>query len=115
MMPTMTDMSRDTTRRDASRQSSRDTTTHDTTNDRDELLEELRRDKAYLQDLLDRTLAQLAAERERADVLQLRAIGTGETSPEPASEPPGAPQTNETGPRGVWDRLREWLGYHGER
>jgi len=61
------------TPRDATRQ--RDTTTRDT--DRDELLEELRRDKIFLQEQLDRSLRQLEAERlvKRADVLQ--ALGAG--------------------------------------
>ncbi len=81
----------------------RDTTSRDS--DRDELLEELRNDKRYLQEQLDRALRQLEAERQRADVLQLRAIGTGETS---SSEATGSPQANETGPRGLWARVRRW-------
>ena len=44
----------------------------------DELIEELRADKRYLQDQLDRALRQLEAERQRSDVLQ--ALGAGTTS-----------------------------------
>lgn len=25
-------------------------------------------------------------------------------------EPPRSPQTHDTGPRGVWERLRRWMG-----
>ena len=90
------------TTRDAVRQ--RDTTTRDT--DRDELVEELRRDKIFLQEQLDRALRQLEAERQRADVLQ--ALGTGttsDTSPEAGeSHQPNA--TPAMGIRRLWDWLR---------
>ncbi len=95
------------TPRDVTRQ--RDTTSRDS--DRDELLEELRNDKRYLQDQLDRALRQLEAERQRADVLQLRAIGTGETS---LSEATGSSPANDTGLRGIRAWWRRWLGSHGE-
>lgn len=51
---------------------------------------------------------------------RLQAITAGEirtesdrfsTRPEEtAPEPPGSSQTNETGPRGLWDRVRRWWG-----
>ena len=41
---------------------------------------------------------------------QLQALTAGETPPGIVPKPPGSPQTNETGPREVWDRLRRWLG-----
>ena len=92
------------TPRDATRQ--RDTTTRDT--DRDELLEELRRDKIFLQEQLDRALRQLEAERQRADVLQ--ALGTGTTS-DTSPEAVASSETNETEPHGFWDRVRRfWSG-----
>jgi len=74
--------------------------------DRDELLEELRADKRYLQEQLDRALRQLESERQRSDVLQ--ALGTS-TTPDPATISPGSPQANETGPPGIraWAR-RLW-------
>jgi len=84
------------TPRDATRQ--RDT-------DRDELLEELRRDKRYLQEQLDRALRQLEAERQRADLLQ--ALGTG-TTPETSPEAGGSPErdgSTTTGIRAWWRRL----------
>lgn len=82
--------------RDATRQ--RDT-------DHDELVEELRRDKIFLQEQLDRALRQLEAERQRADVLQ--ALGTA-TMPDTSPEATESPQTNEPAPTGVlawWRRL----------
>jgi len=88
-----------------------DATRHDTTardTDREELLEELRRDKTFLQEQLDRALRQLEAERQRADVLQ--ALGTG-TTPDTSPEAVESPQTNETEPHGFWDRVRRfWSG-----
>ncbi len=91
------------TRHDVTRQ--RDTTSRDS--DRDDVLEELRNDKRYLQEQLDRALRQLEAERQRADVLQLRAIGTGET-PTTSSEAPGSPRGDDQpvhGLRAWWRRL----------
>jgi hypothetical protein len=85
----------------------RDATRHRDT-DRDELLEELRRDKIFLQEQLDRALRQLEAERQRADVLQ--ALGTGTTS-DTSQDAPESPQTNETEPQGFWARVRHfWSG-----
>ncbi len=55
--------------------SPRDTTRPDAPAARDEVIAELRQDKAYLQAALDRALAQLAAERERSDVLMRVALG----------------------------------------
>ena len=92
------------TPRDATRH--RDTTSRDT--DRDELLDELRHDKTFLQEQLDRALRQLEAERQRADVLQ--ALGAG-TTPETSPETGESPQTSEPAPTGVlawWRRL--WGG-----
>ncbi len=42
---------------------------------------------------------------EQRPVLPVTATEPEETVP----EPPGSPQTNETGPRWVWDRVRRWL------
>ncbi len=85
----------------------RDTTSRDT--DRDELLEELRADKTFLQEQLDRALRQLEAERQRADVLQ--ALGTGETSSRASSsEAPGSTETNEPAPIGVLAWWRQLWG-----
>ncbi len=96
------------TRHDTPRDTTRhhDTTSRDT--DRDELVDELRRDKIFLQEQLDRALRQLEAERQRADVLQ--ALGTG-TTPDTSSEAPQSPQTSEPAPTGLvawWKRL--WGG-----
>ena len=71
----------------------------------EQVIEELRRDKIFLQEQLDRALRQLEAERQRADVLQ--ALGAG-TTPETAPEAGESPQTNDPGPTGVlawWKRL----------
>ena len=74
----------------------------------DELIEELRADKRYLQGQLDRALRQLEAERQRTDVLQ--ALGTSTTS-DTSTNAPGSPQANETEPQGVWNRVRRfWSG-----
>ena len=78
----------------------RDTTSRDS--DRNELLEELRADKRYLQEQLDRALRQLEAERQRADVLQ--ALGTG-ASPEGSIIAPDSPETSEPLETGI----RAWL------
>jgi hypothetical protein len=40
---------------------------------------------------------------------QLKQLTAGETPPGTAPEPPGSTETNETGPRGVLDRVRRWL------
>jgi len=71
----------------------------------EQLIEELRRDKIFLQEQLDRALRQLEAERQRADVLQ--ALGTG-TMPETPSDAVESPQTSETEPQGFWDRVRRF-------
>jgi hypothetical protein len=71
----------------------------------EQLIEELRRDKTFLQEQLDRALRQLEAERQRADVLQ--ALGAG-TAPDTPPEAPGSPQTNDPAPTGIrawWRRL----------
>ena len=74
----------------------------------EQVIEELRRDKTFLQEQLDRALRQLEAERQRADVLQ--ALGAG-TTPETAPEAGESPQTNETEPHGFWERVRHfWSG-----
>ncbi len=41
---------------------------------------------------------------------RLEALTAGEIVPETLPEPPGSPRTNDTGPRGLWDRLRAWWG-----
>lgn len=51
---------------------------------------------------------QLEAERERADILQLRAIGSG--APDAPQEPRGSPERDDTGLRALWDRLRRLWG-----
>ncbi len=94
---------------DEDRATRHDTTTRDT--DRDELVDELRRDKTFLQEQLDRALRQLEAERQRADLLQ--ALGTG-TTPGTSPEAVGSPQTNETEPHGFWDRVRRFWNGEGK-
>jgi hypothetical protein len=44
---------------------------------------------------------------------QLKQLTAGEIVPDTAQEAPGSPETNETGPRGVWDRLRRWIAREG--
>jgi hypothetical protein len=41
---------------------------------------------------------------------RLEALTTGEMPREPVPEPPGSPTTNDTGPQGLWDRVRRWMG-----
>ena len=40
---------------------------------------------------------------------QLKQLGAGEMVPQTVPQPPGLPQTNETGPRRLLDQLRLWL------
>jgi len=71
----------------------------------EQLIEELRRDKLFLQEQLDRALRQLEAERQRADVLQ--ALGTG-TTPGMPPDDPESHETSDPAPTGVlawWKRL----------
>ncbi len=72
----------------------------------------------YQEEIIDRQsreLAQLNAAaamwQERARIFegQLKQLTAGETPPETVPEPPGSPESNETGPRGLLDRLRRWL------
>jgi len=74
----------------------------------EQLIEELRRDKIFLQEQLDRALRQLEAERQRADVLQ--ALGTG-TTPETSSEAVESPERDGSTTTGVlaWVK-RFWRG-----
>ncbi len=78
------------------------------------LIEHMRDEIEYLRTELAQRSHELATERERSDVLQREALGriealtAGERPRGAAPEPPGSPQTNETGPQGVWDRLRAW-------
>jgi hypothetical protein len=71
---------------------------------------------AYLRTELAKRSHELATERERSDILQREALGRiealtgGEIVPDTAQEAVGSSETNETGLRGVWDRLRRWLG-----
>ncbi len=93
------------TERDEERATRHDTTHHTTRQrdtDRDELVDELRRDKIFLQEQLDRALRQLEAERQRADVLQ--ALGTG-TKPETSPEATESPPANDRGTSGI----RAWV------
>ena len=76
----------------------------------DELVEELRRDKIFLQEQLDRALRQLEAERQRADVLQ--ALGTGTTS-DTSLEAVGSPESDDQAPSGIWAWMRRW--WSGEK
>jgi hypothetical protein len=86
-------------------------TRHDTPRDvtrqrdshRDELIEELRADKHFLQEQLDRALRQLEDERQRTDLLQ--ALGAGTTS-DTAIIASGSPPANGSGKGGVlaWAR-----------
>jgi DNA-directed RNA polymerase specialized sigma24 family protein len=70
----------------------------------EQLIEELRRDKTFLQEQLDRALRQLEAERQRADVLQ--ALGAG-TSSETSPEAPGCPETSESSSSGIWTWVKQ--------
>jgi hypothetical protein len=80
----------------------------------DPLIKQLRSENLYLRERLEEAdrqqaqmLDQLAEERRRADVLQLRAIGTGET-PTTSSEAPGSPRGDDQpvhGLRAWWRRL----------
>lgn len=73
-----------------------------------DLIEELRADKRYLQSQLDRALRQLEAERQRVDVLH--ALGAGAT-PGASPNASGSPVRGETGPQGLWGRVRRlWRG-----
>jgi hypothetical protein len=79
------------------------------------LVEQLRSENLYLRERLEeadrqqaRMLDQLAEERRRADVLQLRAIGTGEPPPTRSSEAPGSPRSDDQPLQGLrtwWRRL----------
>ncbi len=40
---------------------------------------------------------------------QLKQLSAGEPVPQTVPEPPGSPRSDETGPRGLLDRLRHWL------
>ncbi len=40
---------------------------------------------------------------------QLKQLSAGEIVPDTASEPPGSPEMNESGPRWLLDRVRRWL------
>jgi hypothetical protein len=75
-------------------------------------------DVAPLADLIDdltRRNADLAAAaamwQTRAAHLedQLKQLSAGEPVPQTVPEPPGSPRSDETGPRGLLDRLRHWL------
>lgn len=80
---------------------------------REELVEELRRDKAFLQEQLDRALRQLEAERQRTDVFQALAAQAGPAQPKPQAESerevttvaPGSSESDRIAPTGI----RAWL------
>ncbi len=74
------------------------------TRDQDALVEHLQGEVAYLRERLEDAMGQLAEERRRADVLQL-AASTGAHQ-----DTPGSTESDDTGPRGLWVRLRRWLG-----
>jgi hypothetical protein len=44
---------------------------------------------------------------------RLEALTAGEIVPDTVPEPPGSPRTNETGPRGLWGRVRRWIVREG--
>jgi hypothetical protein len=91
-------VARHDTPRDATRQRDRH---------RDELLQELRADKTFLQEQLDRALRQLEDERQRSDVLQ--ALGTG-TTLDTATIASGSPPANDRPMSGIRARVRRLLG-----
>jgi hypothetical protein len=80
------------------------------------LIEHMREEITYLRTELAQRSHELATERERSDVLQREALGriealtAGETPRGAVPEPPGSPQTHDTGPRGLWHKLRRRLG-----
>lgn len=81
----------------------------------DALIEQLRSENLYLRERLEEAdrqqaqmLGQLAEERQRADVLQLRAIGTGETSPNTPSEAPGSSESDDQPLQGVRAWWKRW-------
>jgi hypothetical protein len=80
------------------------------------LIEHMQEEIMYLRTELAQRSHELATERERSDILQREALGriealtAGETVSGTAQEAPGSPLTNDTGPRGVWNRLRRWMG-----
>jgi hypothetical protein len=80
------------------------------------LIEHMREEIVYLRTELAQRSHELATERERSDVLQREALGriealtAGETPRGAVPEPPGSPQTHDTGPRGLWHKLRRRLG-----
>jgi len=84
------------------------------------LIEHMQQEIAYLRTELAKRSHELATERERSDVLQREALGriealsAGEPVSQTAPEPPGSPESNETGPRGLLGRVLRWLGSHGE-
>jgi hypothetical protein len=73
----------------------------------DELIEELRADKRYLQDQLDRALRQLESERQRSDVLQ--ALGASTTS-DTATNASGSPESDRSPSAGVLAWMKRLLG-----
>ncbi len=76
-------------------------------------------DLAPLTDLIERQAQELQRLTEAATMWQMRArqfeerlqaLTAGGTPPETVPEPPGSPQTNDTGPRGLWAMVRRWWG-----
>jgi hypothetical protein len=81
----------------------------------DPLIEHMEEEIMYLRTELAQRSHELATERERSDVLQREALGRIEalTAGETVPEPPRSTETNGTGLRGLWDRVRRlWSGYH---
>jgi hypothetical protein len=79
-------------------------------------------DLTPLTKLIERQAKELADLREAGTFLtirnrhledQLKQLTAGETPPTTSSEAPGSPQTNATGPPGLWDRVRRWIVREG--
>jgi hypothetical protein len=79
-------------------------------------------DLTPLTELIERQAKELADLREAGTFLtirnrhledRLKQLTSGEIVPGTVPEPPGAPRTNETGPRGVWGRVRRWIVREG--
>jgi hypothetical protein len=82
-------------------------TGNETGNDLSPLVDLVERQAAELQ----RLAASNAMWQTRAAHLedQLKQLSAGEPVSQTVPEPPGSTQTNETGPRGLLDRVRRWL------
>ncbi len=79
-------------------------------------------DLTPLTELIERQAKELADLREAGTFLtirnrhledQLKQLSAGTTPPTTSSDAPGSPQTNETGPQGLWARVRRWIVREG--